>query len=71
MIICKNDCVFCSILHCVSVLGFTLIIEPCDDRTPTVSNPIMHFTCMDASIAIKPVFDRFQTVVLTSGVRVD
>ncbi|KAK2161832.1 hypothetical protein NP493_1557g00011 [Ridgeia piscesae] len=47
--------------------GFTLIIEPCDDRTPTVSNPIMHFTCMDASIAIKPVFDRFQTVVLTSG----
>lgn len=23
---------------------------------------------MDASIAIKPVFDRFQTVVITSGV---
>lgn len=47
--------------------GFTLIIEPFDDRTPTVSNPIMHFSCMDASIAIKPVFDRFQSVVITSG----
>ena len=25
-------------------------------------------SCMDASIAIKPVFDRFQSVVITSGV---
>ena len=50
--------------------GFTLIIEPFDDRTPTVSNPIMNLSCMDASIAIKPVFDRFQSVVITSGVRV-
>uniref|UniRef100_K1PYR9 General transcription and DNA repair factor IIH helicase subunit XPD n=1 Tax=Magallana gigas TaxID=29159 RepID=K1PYR9_MAGGI len=47
--------------------GFVLIIEPFDDRTPTISNPILHFSCMDASIAIKPVFDRFQTVVITSG----
>jgi DNA excision repair protein ERCC-2 len=47
--------------------GFALIIEPFDDRTPTISNPIMHFACLDASIAIKPVFDRFQSVVITSG----
>ncbi|KAJ7357447.1 General transcription and DNA repair factor IIH helicase subunit XPD [Desmophyllum pertusum] len=47
--------------------GFTLIIEPFDDRTPTIPNPILHFSCMDASIAIKPVFDRFQSVVITSG----
>lgn len=26
---------------------------------------------MDASVAIKPVFDRFQSVVITSGVRID
>ena len=26
------------------------------------------YSCMDASIAIKPVFDRFQSVVITSGV---
>ncbi|XP_042661525.1 general transcription and DNA repair factor IIH helicase subunit XPD isoform X2 [Tyto alba] len=47
--------------------GFTIIIEPFDDRTPTISNPILHFSCMDASIAIKPVFERFQSVIITSG----
>lgn len=47
--------------------GFVLIIEPFDDRTPTISNPVLHFSCMDASIAIKPVFNRFQSVVITSG----
>ncbi|GLH11507.1 Regulator of telomere elongation helicase 1 homolog [Gryllus bimaculatus] len=47
--------------------GFTIIVEPFDDKTPTVSNPILHFSCLDCSIAIKPVFDRFQTVVITSG----
>lgn len=37
-----------------------------------LSNFIIKFlffaSCMDASIAIKPVFDRFQSVVITSGV---
>ena len=47
--------------------GFTLLIEPFDDRTPTISNPILHFSCLDASIAIKPVFERFQSVIITSG----
>ncbi|KAG8325957.1 General transcription and DNA repair factor IIH helicase subunit XPD [Homalodisca vitripennis] len=47
--------------------GFTIIVEPFDDKTPTVSNPILHFSCLDSSIAIKPVFDRFQSVVITSG----
>ncbi|XP_062996219.1 general transcription and DNA repair factor IIH helicase subunit XPD isoform X1 [Elgaria multicarinata webbii] len=47
--------------------GFTIIIEPFDDRTPTITNPILHFSCMDASIAIKPVFERFQSVIITSG----
>ncbi|OWA52467.1 TFIIH basal transcription factor complex helicase XPD subunit [Hypsibius exemplaris] len=49
------------------VKGFTIIIEPFDDKTPNVINPIMHFTCLDASLAIKPVFDRFQSVIITSG----
>ena len=53
----------------LSSIGFNLIIEPYDDRAPTIPNPVMHFSCMDASIAVKPVFDRFQTVVVTSGVR--
>lgn len=47
--------------------GFVIIIEPFDDRTPTISNPILHFSCLDASIAVKPVFNRFQSVVITSG----
>lgn len=47
--------------------GFTIIVEPFDDKTPTVSNPIFHFSCLDSSIAMKPIFDRFQTVVITSG----
>ncbi|KAM9514293.1 LOW QUALITY PROTEIN: general transcription and DNA repair factor IIH helicase subunit XPD [Guaruba guarouba] len=47
--------------------GFTIIIEPFDDRTPTISNPVLHFSCLDASIAIKPIFERFQSVIITSG----
>nr|CAG4642311.1 EOG090X01B4 [Evadne anonyx] len=47
--------------------GFTIIIEPFEDRAPNVSNPILYFCCLDSSIAIKPVFNRFQTVVITSG----
>eukprot|EP01134_Creolimax_fragrantissima_P004010 CFRG4010T1 len=47
--------------------GFSLIIEPYDDRAPAIPNPILHFSCMDASIAVKPIFDRFQTVLVTSG----
>lgn len=48
-------------------LGFTIIVEPFDDKTPTVLNPILHFSCLDSSIAIKPIFDRFQSVIITSG----
>ncbi|XP_053908945.1 general transcription and DNA repair factor IIH helicase subunit XPD isoform X5 [Cuculus canorus] len=47
--------------------GFTIIIEPFDERNPSVANPVLHFSCMDASIAIKPVFERFQSVIITSG----
>ncbi|KAK9324821.1 hypothetical protein V1517DRAFT_316388 [Lipomyces orientalis] len=47
--------------------GFMLILEPFESDTATVPNPILHFTCLDASIAIKPVFDRFSSVIITSG----
>ncbi|XP_015121739.1 general transcription and DNA repair factor IIH helicase subunit XPD isoform X2 [Diachasma alloeum] len=47
--------------------GFTIIVEPFDDKTPTVLNPVLHFSCMDSSIAMKPIFDRFQSVIITSG----
>ncbi|RIA85174.1 hypothetical protein C1645_782436 [Glomus cerebriforme] len=45
--------------------GFLLILEPFENET--VPNPILHYACLDASIAIKPVFERFKTVVITSG----
>ncbi|KAL2715031.1 general transcription and DNA repair factor IIH helicase subunit XPD [Vespula squamosa] len=47
--------------------GFTIIVEPFDDKTPTVLNPVLHFSCLDSSIAMKPVFERFQSVIITSG----
>lgn len=47
--------------------GFNIIIEPFDERAPTIYNPILHFSCMDATIACKPIFRRFQSVILTSG----
>ncbi|KAL9053336.1 MAG: hypothetical protein Q9162_004836 [Coniocarpon cinnabarinum] len=47
--------------------GFKLILEPYESENATVPNPILHFTCLDAAIAIKPVFDRFSSVIITSG----
>ncbi|OBT40634.1 DNA repair helicase rad15 [Pseudogymnoascus sp. WSF 3629] len=47
--------------------GFLLILEPYESDTAEVPNPVLHFTCLDAAIAIKPVFDRFRSVIITSG----
>lgn len=47
--------------------GFLLILEPFDTQVPTMRNPILHFCCLDASLTIKPVFNRFRSVVITSG----
>jgi hypothetical protein len=47
--------------------GFVLLLEPFDERYPDVPDPTLQLACVDASIAIKPVLERFQTVVLTSG----
>ena len=47
--------------------GFLLILEPYESDQAQVPNPILHFTCLDASIAIKPVFERFSSVIITSG----
>lgn len=47
--------------------GFTVIMEPFDNQAPSIPNPVLHLCCLDASLAIKPVFQRFETVVITSG----
>ncbi|CAI9107909.1 OLC1v1007391C1 [Oldenlandia corymbosa var. corymbosa] len=47
--------------------GFSIIIEPYDERMPHIPDPVLQLCCHDASLAIKPVFERFQSVVITSG----
>ncbi|XP_040578679.1 general transcription and DNA repair factor IIH helicase subunit XPD [Lepeophtheirus salmonis] len=50
--------------------GFTLLVEPSPDdkiSASNVFNPVLHFRCLDASIAIRPIFERFQSVIITSG----
>ncbi|ANZ76199.1 BA75_02347T0 [Komagataella pastoris] len=47
--------------------GFQLILEPYETENASGPNPILHFTCLDASIAIRPIFDRFSSVIITSG----
>lgn len=71
-----------TVLHIDSLSGFLLILEPFETDSATVPNPIFHFTyvhqtllnpkliqnsCLDPSLAIKPVFERFSSVVITSG----
>ncbi|KAI0123096.1 hypothetical protein BJ170DRAFT_687797 [Xylariales sp. AK1849] len=46
--------------------GFLLILEPFESDFE-VPNPVLHFICLDAAIAIKPVFERFRSVIITSG----
>jgi len=47
--------------------GFAIIIEPYDERMPNVPDPVLQLACLDASLAMKPVFKKFQSVVITSG----
>lgn len=46
--------------------GFMLIFEPFENDS-SIPNPVFHLTCMDASLAIAPVFKRFKAVIITSG----
>ncbi|GMH35311.1 hypothetical protein BSKO_03179 [Bryopsis sp. KO-2023] len=47
--------------------GFQIIIEPFDERMPNVPDPVIQLACLDASLAMKPIFAKFQSVVITSG----
>jgi DNA excision repair protein ERCC-2 len=44
--------------------GFTVLIEPADDRNPYYT---IQICCLDASLALRPVLTRFRSVVITSG----
>jgi len=47
--------------------GFAIIIEPFDERLPSIPDPVIQLSCLDASLAIRPVFEKFQSVIITSG----
>ncbi|KAJ1502725.1 DNA-dependent ATPase of the nucleotide excision repair factor 4 complex, partial [Coelomomyces lativittatus] len=47
--------------------GFMLIFEPFENDATSIPNPILHLACLDASLAIQPVFKKFSTVIITSG----
>jgi DNA excision repair protein ERCC-2 len=47
--------------------GFAVITEPQGSVVTGVTEPLLQLCCLDASIAIKPVLERFQSVVITSG----
>lgn len=46
--------------------GFAVLMEP-PDESLGIQNPVLHLICMDASIIMKTVLNRFQNVLLTSG----
>mmetsp|Transcript_33647 Transcript_33647/g.32673 ORF Transcript_33647/g.32673 Transcript_33647/m.32673 type:complete len:208 (-) Transcript_33647:834-1457(-) len=45
--------------------GFTVIIEPYPEEL--IYDPLLQFYCLDASIATKPLFEKYKNVILTSG----
>lgn len=47
--------------------GFAIIFEPFDERMPNIPDPKLQLCCLDASLAVKPTFEKFQSVVITSG----
>lgn len=42
--------------------GFAVVIEPTGSVVPGVYEPVMRLACLDASLAIRPVFERFASV---------
>ncbi|KII69442.1 TFIIH basal transcription factor complex helicase XPD subunit [Thelohanellus kitauei] len=47
--------------------GFCVVTEPFDPASPNIPRPKVYLNCMDASLTIKPVFDRFKCIIITSG----
>jgi DNA excision repair protein ERCC-2 len=47
--------------------GFLLILEPSSSDIAEVPDPVLHFVCLDAAIAIRPIFQKYYTVIITSG----
>ena len=46
---------------------FAIIMEPNSSSLPGMSDPVIQLACLDASLAIAPLFKRFASVIITSG----
>ena len=46
---------------------FAIIMEPNSTAIPGVTDPVIQLACLDASLAIAPLFKRFGSVIITSG----
>merc|ERR1719223_2362936 len=46
--------------------GFTVIVEPYPEAEG-IYDPMLLLSCLDASLAMRPLLKRYQSVVLTSG----
>ena len=46
---------------------FAVIMEPNGTNIPGASDPVIQLACLDASLAMAPVFKRFRSVIITSG----
>eukprot|EP00371_Babesia_bovis_P000648 XP_001609295.1 DNA excision repair helicase [Babesia bovis T2Bo] len=55
---------FCTLVGTYTT-GFIVIVEPYPQGS--LYEPVIQFSCLDASIAMQPVVENFQSVILTSG----
>jgi len=46
---------------------FAIIMEPNGSNIPGATDPVIQLACLDASLAIAPLFKRFRNVIITSG----
>ncbi|VTZ68562.1 TFIIH basal transcription factor complex helicase XPD subunit, putative [Plasmodium chabaudi chabaudi] len=58
-------CNFCTLIGNY-FKGFIIICEPYPEATG-IYDPVIQFACLDSSIAMKSVLNRYKSVVLTSG----
>ena len=49
------------------IARFAIIMDPSPSSNHFASEPVIQLACLDASLAIAPVFKRFGSVVITSG----
>ena len=58
---------FATLLATYTEEGFNVVYEPQGSMVAGISEPLLQLCCVDASIAIKPVIERFRSVIITSG----